>query len=304
MRLAEHRVERSRADRALVARYLSANLAAVRASEPGLRTADEDAVHDTRVAVQRLRSTLRTFRPLFGRTRAASVRAELRWFADLLGGLRDSHVMANRLATALSSEPSELVVGPVAVRVRSELAAETARHHRELTEHLGGPRYATLVASVAGLVDEVAPHGARRCRGLARRALRRARRRLDAAVSAAPAERDAALHRARRAVKRARYAVEVLRRADGRPSRRLSRRLAMLQDQLGVNQDAVVTREWLRGAGMRAQLAGENGFTFGLLIGRQDCAAAEQRSRLRRAIRRTWRPKARRWLEPGRRPSR
>jgi CHAD domain-containing protein len=60
-------------------RYGRAQLDAITANEPGARQADPDAIHDMRVATRRLRSTLRTFRPLLERERSEALRAELQW---------------------------------------------------------------------------------------------------------------------------------------------------------------------------------------------------------------------------------
>ena len=66
-----------------------------------------------------------------------------------------------------------------------------------------------------------------------------------------------------------------------------------VQAVLGEHQDAVTARPVLRDLGVRAYLAGENGFTFGLLS-RAEAANADEarrryrklRPRLRRARRR------------------
>jgi hypothetical protein len=79
------------------------------------------------VATRRLRTTLRTFRPMLDRAAAESLSEELRWLAGLLGAARDDDVLTDRLMTAVGSEPPELVVGPVAARIRQRLAASTAR---------------------------------------------------------------------------------------------------------------------------------------------------------------------------------
>jgi len=55
-------------------RYLATQLAAIGSNETGAADGDPDAVHDMRVAVRRLRSTLRTFRPLFDRDRTEPLR--------------------------------------------------------------------------------------------------------------------------------------------------------------------------------------------------------------------------------------
>ena len=113
--------------------YALAQRDALIAHHPGAIGGDEDAVHDMRVAVRRLRSTLRTFRGLLGPPRRASpLRAELRWLGARLGPVRDTQVMAARLADAVHAEPADLVLGPVAARISSRFAADLATALDEL----------------------------------------------------------------------------------------------------------------------------------------------------------------------------
>ncbi|MDN5931973.1 MAG: CHAD domain-containing protein [Pseudonocardia sp.] len=110
----------------------------------------------------------------------------------------------------------------------------------------------------------------------------RSTRRLDRAVTAAtdprtpPAEPAAAVHAARKAGKRLRYATEV---AGTKP-----RHLKAFQKALGEHQDTVVSRAALRELGAAAHATGENGFSFGILLG-LDAARAEQ---IERELPRLW----------------
>jgi CHAD domain-containing protein len=303
------RAGRDRGRSALLLRYVVAQRDAIRSAEPGVRAGDAEAIHDMRVAARRLRSTLRTFRPLFDRARTEPLRAELRWLGRLLGNARDGDVLAERLSAAIRAEPPELVVGPVAARIRRRLAEDTAPARRRLVTGLDGDRFAGLVAALdqlAGGAAGPARAGPGRLRRRARRALRRADRLLDAAstapaprVAAEPgitADRDTRLHEARKAYKRARYAVEaVAALADG-PARRLVKRLKAIQNVLGEHQDTIVARQALRAQGMRAFGDGENAFTYGLLHGRQRAVGAEALAGLDKATRRAGKGKLRRWL--------
>ncbi len=273
--------------------YLRAQLDALTGAEPGVLAGDPEAVHDMRVAVRRLRATLSTFTPLLGdarmptdspivgdaQDRVAMVRDELRWLGGLLGTVRDHDVLAHQLSSAVAAEPSELVVGPVAARIRQRLAADASARRRDLDKALSGPRYGAILVALATLIESLPRRTRkrgverRRLRKLVGRSLRRADRRLDEAESLAGTDRDLALHEARKAYKRARYAVEVIapgtRRPARRPARRLVERLTALQDLLGAHQDTVVAEQVLRDYGMRAYLDGENAFTYGLLHARQ-----------------------------------
>ena len=98
------------------------------------------------------------------------------------------------------------------------------------------------------------------------RTYRRVRTRIRRARQA-PAGRDieVALHEARKAAKRARYAAEVLRPVAGTKARRFGQQMKGLQSVLGEHQDAVITRQCLRDLAVRAALAGENAFAYGVM---------------------------------------
>jgi CHAD domain-containing protein len=264
----------------MVVDYVRAQRAALDAAEPKARTGDEEAVHDMRVAVRRLRSTLRTFRKVWGRDAVDPVRAELKWFGGRLGRVRDTQVMARRLDAAVHAEPPEVVFGPVAARVAQRFAAEGAAALAELEAALDSDRYRRLRRRL----DRLADSNGRPKRGdtdgrpkptWVRRRIRKDLERADAMLDTALAlpggdeRRDRALHEARKAYKRARYAAEV--RAPR--TKKLVRRLKHLQDVLGHHQDAVITRGVLRQHAVRAYQDRDNTFTYGLLYGRQLAAA-------------------------------
>jgi CHAD domain-containing protein len=114
-------------------------------------------------------------------------------------------------------------------------------------------------------------------------------------IETAP-DRDQALHNARKATKQLRYAAEVAVPAIGKPADRTRRRARAVTKVLGEHQDTVVTRPILRDLGVRAHLAGENGFTFGLLYGREQANAAEAQRRFDEIWPEVTAKKARRWF--------
>ncbi|MGW5666724.1 CYTH and CHAD domain-containing protein [Micromonospora sp. NPDC003776] len=276
--------------------YLAAQRDALIGNHPGAWGGDEDAVHDMRVAVRRLRSTLRTFRGLWDRQVSEAVRAELSWLGGRLGPVRDTQVMAARLAGAVRAEPDELVLGPVAARFAERFAADLATAIDELRAALAADRYADLLRRLDALVEGPTARAVdeRWVDRRVRRALHRADDRLDRARSAGSGE--AALHEARKAYKRARYAVELREPAVGKRAGKLVERLKELQDLLGAHQDSVVTRAVLREQALRGYAGGENTFTYGLLHARQAAAADRTLAGLPRAVDRARRRKLRRWL--------
>ena len=87
--------------RSLVATYLAEQCQVLIDAEPQLR-AGEPVVHTTRVAVRRLRSTLRTCAELFDQGRVEALEPELVWWAGLLGAVRDLDILAERMSVHLS----------------------------------------------------------------------------------------------------------------------------------------------------------------------------------------------------------
>jgi CHAD domain-containing protein len=233
---------------------------------------DADTVHPTRVAVRRLRSTLRTFAPLIELPPDEARRAdeELRWFAGLLGVVRERQVQRARFSGALAELPPEHVLGPVAVRIDGTLLGEQAKGETAVGEALASARGRALRRLLEGWLSEPpvgdTDPGAVRKRG--RKAARKAVRRLEAVC---PGGADADLHRARKAAKRARYAAEVLLPLGAGKKQR--KRFKKAQGVLGAHRDAVVAQETLRRL-VSGVPAGESGFTFGLLHAREQSEAA------------------------------
>ena len=300
---------------AVIGDYVRAQRDAMVDYDPRVRRDEPDAVHKMRVATRRLRSTLRTFRPLYDRATADALRAELRWLADVLGAVRDAEVMAARLDKALAAEPPELVIGPVGARLGDGLRARTAKQRRALIATLDGRRYVALLDDLDELLATPPTERGRRpaeaeLTRRVRRTVRKVDRLLAAADRAGHADRpatalplpgvlglDEALHEARKAAKQARYAGEAVQPAAGKPAKRLATAMEDLQELLGDHHDSVVTRDLLREAGLAAHAAGENAFTYGLLHARQAAAATRIEADVPAARRASAAKPIRRWLD-------
>lgn len=258
------------APRALVD-YLNAQIDQIEDGDGQLRHGEErgeDPIHDTRVAIRRLRSTLRVFaKALEGDT--GDVDRELKWFAALLGEVRDCEVQRRRFYEALDAMPEELVLGPVRSRIRNELQAVELPARARLSEAMDSERYRALLTVLRGWRDE--PPVDRRIdvktlRKRARRAQRKADRRLAAALHSGD---DAMLHRARKAAKRARYAGELCKPL-GQGTKRTVKHYKQIQSVLGDHQDTVVATAALRQMAVSAgTTVGENGFSYGMLYARE-----------------------------------
>jgi adenylate cyclase len=214
----------------------AACLAQFQANALGAAESDPEFVHQMRVALRRLRSALRTFRPVLPQGFEAAVVPPLRALAAVLGRARDWDVLAEDIvAPVRQSFPDDARLAALADAVeRRRLSA-----HAEVQAALAGraPALALLdfnarLHRAAAPLEEpaLAAFAARRLSRLQRKALALAR----AAQNADPAR----LHALRIGVKRLRYAVEFF--APLYRGRALGNALATLtalQDSLGALND-------------------------------------------------------------------
>jgi hypothetical protein len=128
-----------------VAGYLNDQIDAVVSGDIGLRRGF-DPIHDTRVAIRRIRSTLRVFAKLFEGAAAAELESELKWFAALLGEVRDWQVQRERFSKALNGLPDELTLGPVRSSIRNTLLGVERPARRRVSDAMDSPRYLPLMA--------------------------------------------------------------------------------------------------------------------------------------------------------------
>ncbi len=243
----------------------------------------EDAIHDTRVAIRRLRSTLRVFGTVLDAYVIGDVDGELRWFASLLGEVRDCQVQRTRFIEALDSVPRKLVLGPVKSRIRKDLQAVERPARKRVREAMKSARYERLVEVLGRWSTEPPIDGDVAIDALRKRA-DRARRKADRRLAAASdSGDDDTLHRARKAAKRARYAAELCKPVDKpKHAKRIIKHYKHIQNVLGDHQDTAVAGEVLRKMGISAGEAEENGFTFGILYAREQQIARRCRQEVRR----------------------
>ena len=253
-------------------------LAYVRAQFDALVTQDllarrdaPDAVHQLRVASRRLRAALRVYERLLPRT--GRLQNDLRWLGRQLADARDLEVQQEHLASAVAALPVELAVGPVSARLTRHFSPAIAAARETVTSTLADRRYHRLLDDIDRLLtDPDLPARASRPANKElpahlRKAYRTIRRRLA----------HDTLHRGRKAAKRYRYALEVAEPSVGKVAAKARRRAKDLTKVLGEHQDGVVAQPLLRDLGMQAHLAGENGFTYGLLLEQERgrCALVE-----------------------------
>jgi CHAD domain-containing protein len=262
--------------RDLIADYLSEQCTVIIDSEAQLR-AGENVVHAVRVAVRRMRSTIRVFAEFFEPSEAAHLEEGLVWWAGLLGEVRDMDILAQRQAALLDELPGELILGPVASTIQVELAAQRKQAADAMTEALDTERYRKLIglihrwrsdppftSAVNAPADAIDP--------LIKKAKRKVNKRLTSAAAArlAGEPSEELFHRARKASKRHRYAVEAALPVWGSKADKIISQRKDLQDLLGNYQDSIVSAAFLRELGTRLGIrSGQNGFSYGVLYARE-----------------------------------
>jgi CHAD domain-containing protein len=268
--------DKSATARDVIGDYLVEQCTVIIDSEAQLR-AGEEVVHTTRVAVRRLRSTLRVFAELFDPGEAGRLEEELVWWANLLGEVRDLDILTQRQAALLAEVPPELILGPVASTIQTELAARRKATVDAMTDTLNSARYRKLVALIHHWradppFTSVADSPSDALDPAIKKAKKKARNRLATAVEVRQAGEpsDEMLHRARKASKRYRYAVEAAAPIWGTKADKIVAQRKDLQDLLGNYQDSIVSAAFLRELGARlGSRSGQNGFSYGMLYVRE-----------------------------------
>jgi CHAD domain-containing protein len=281
---APSRVRTARGTRVLVD-YLNTQIDRTEAGDIALRHGeDDDTIHDTRVAIRRLRSTLRVFATALDASEIDGMETELKWFAGLLGDVRDCQVQRARFNRVLDGMPDDLILGPVKSRIGSHFASIEFPAREHVSETLESARYQSMMTALRRWRAEPPIAGAV-ATGTLRQRARRAQRKADRRLAAALESQDAAmLHRARKAAKRARYAAELCGPLGKRSrAKRTIKRYKQIQSTLGDHQDSVVAAEALRSMGLTAgTTVGENGFTFGMMYAHEQQIARQCRREARR----------------------
>jgi len=257
---------------------------------------DPEGVHQTRVATRRLRSDLRTFRPLLDRDWAQGLRDELGWIARVLGDVRDGDVLLERLRRRADDLPAEERAS--AQPVLTTLQQSRAGAHATLLEMLRSDRYVALLdrlvaaANAPGFRPSADEPAGESIPKLVRRPWHKLAKRAKALGNE---PRNEQLHEVRIRTKRVRYAAEAAAPIVGRPARSFAHAASALQDVLGDLNDSVVAAAWLDDWADRADDA-EAARGAASLAALERSAALEQRQHWRAALDELSEPELRAWM--------
>jgi triphosphatase len=221
--------------------------------EPRARMGDDiEAVHKMRVATRSIRAALRLFADALPQPILA-LTDELKWLGGLLGAVRDTDVLIERInAWKVTGDP----------KAREWLLAllndQRTTAQRSLLDGFNSSRYAQLIDALARSLRappalpvmaklkalDIVP-------SLMKKQYRKLRQLGDVLT---PDSLPADYHQLRIVEKRLRYGLEFVDALYGKPARRMVLRAAALQELLGQMQDVHVAIVWLRGLNASAEL--------------------------------------------------
>jgi CHAD domain-containing protein len=254
--------------------YLAAQVEAVVGFDAKARLAEEDAVHRMRVAVRRIRSTLKAYRPVLDEERTEPLGPELKWLAAVLGEVRDLEVLRMRFQDRLGGATAAWL---------DDLARQERTAYRRMNAALKEPRYFALLDDLDRLIAEppLAREADRKARKELPELVTRAWDRMGRAYASIAIAEDAevARHATRKAAKRARYAAELATPVLGVAAKRVAKDAKRIQEVLGGYQDGVIAMEHLKAAAARTRDTSE-AFELGVLYGWERCEAETARDRL------------------------
>jgi CHAD domain-containing protein len=205
-----------------------------------VESSDDEAIHDLRVAIRRLRTMLKMSRPLFGRWHADVVRKA---FADVMratGELRDEEVLEETLDGACEHPAFEGWLKSRAAREKKLRRAVLLRIER------GELDRARLMLK-ALLVFPFDPERNVELAKFARRTVERARRTVEKGRDVPPEDMEG-LHELRIAYKELRYSIELLAEALPLDERAMLEPAVVFQKRLGEIHDVDVAMEVLKHA--------------------------------------------------------
>ncbi|WP_343600707.1 CYTH and CHAD domain-containing protein [Mycobacterium sp.] len=263
-----------------VHRALAEQVDELLAWDRAVRADADDAVHQMRVTIRKIRSLLQAAPESFGLSDDSWIVDELRELAAVLGAARDAEVLADRYQRALDGLPPELVRGAVRARLVGGARQRYAAGLRRSLIALRSTRYFRLLDALDAVL--VAPAGVQAppeaARSTVHTVYRRMRRAAKTAARAPEAERNEALHQIRKKAKQLRYTAA----ATGEME--VSKGSAAIQTLLGDHQDSVVSRAHLSQQAAAAHAAGDDTFTYGLLYQQEVELARRCRRQLRAAL--------------------
>jgi CHAD domain-containing protein len=249
--------------------------------DPGARLGKEpESLHQMRVATRQLRAVLRTARPLLVPEWAHSLRDELRWLGRLLGPARNLDVQLayfREESASLDARDRR----PLAPFI-AHLEVQRNKTQEILLNELKNERYLDLVSRLQQAAqDPTTVESTLTLRDLAKQEYTKLR---NAVRQAGCAPNNATIHEVRIKTKRARYAAELAGSTVGKPATRFINKARIVQDVLGMHQDALQAETYIR-TFLKHSTSTRAAFVAGRMVERQRRRREKARKKMQRLFR-------------------
>jgi len=211
--------------------------------ELGARQGDEEALHDARVAIRRMRTALQLLRRAYICREVRPLQTGLKQAGDVLGAVRDPDVQLE----ALRAGSKQFEGGAALDELVEQIERKRERARQRLLKYLDGEDFAVLTERFNRFVEQGGSGvrgGKRVCDVLPQLVWRRyaAVRAYEPAIFAAD---FATLHELRKDAKQLRYLLDFFEELLGSRTPELIDQVTAMQDALGRLHDAVVMRDLL-----------------------------------------------------------
>jgi triphosphatase len=202
-------------------------------NNPQILKARPEAIHQTRVAIRRMRAFLRAFKGQIDYMDRKALNGELRWLQTKLGDCRDWHVLRTDTLPKIKGLNPEL---------RAELVELCLRMHRkQLAQALqtyGSRRAQRLILHLQSWLARQPKTGGPSISKQRRSTLKANMKRLGKLGALVPSRSVTEVHAMRIMVKKIRYTVEIFPGAEDEDTRLALQSLEKAQDALGDLNDA------------------------------------------------------------------
>jgi CHAD domain-containing protein len=212
---------------------------------PRRRDDEEEMLHQARVSLRRMRSTLRIFESLLDAEWSRGLSELLVWYGGILGAARDLTVLRGKIL----DEDLPIRSAEVRVLLSGTLNRELDRAMRDKDAARLSPQYFALLDQFIRIDEQISytPLGYGSARRVLVSQLDAPYRELNDAVTTARKEMSAEnLHAVRIRAKRLQHGCEAVSLVEGKRVHRTARASEALQRRLGLVHDATVAESWLR----------------------------------------------------------
>jgi CHAD domain-containing protein len=247
--------------------------------DPGARLGKEpESLHQMRVATRQLRAVLRAAKPLLIPEWADSLRDELRWLGQFLGQVRDLDVQLayfRKESASMDARDRRPLTSFIA-----HLEAQRSNAQEGLLKELKSARYLDLIRRLQEAPRDPSAESTMTLCDLAKQKFTKLHKTIR---QAGHTPNNATIHKIRIRTKQARYAAELAEPAVGKPATRFIDKARVVQDVLGIHQDAIQAEIYVR-AFVKQSTSARAAFVAGRMVERQHLRREKARGKMDRLL--------------------